>query len=88
MNIDEVTKGILSGIFIGILLMYSFRPQVPYPQWMLQPYENPWMFLILIMVVVLLLAWDLRTGGLAFLIVATLIMEYYALGKRQEEKTS
>ena len=82
MSIDDVTKGILSGIFIGILVMYSFQPQVPYPQWMLQPYENPWMFLVLIFLVVLLLAWDLRTGGLAFLIVATLVMDYYALGTR------
>lgn len=83
MNIDDVTKGLATGLLIGILLTYSFRPKVPYPAWMLQPYEHPWLFIVLMLVVIALAAWDAKVGGLAFLVVATLLADYYVFGRRQ-----
>lgn len=82
MNIDDVTKGLVSGILIAVLLLYSFRPQVPYPLWMLQIYEHPWMFLVLILSALLLTTWDVRNGSLMCLVVAAFIVDYYTLGKR------
>lgn len=82
MDIDDVVKGLITGILVGFLVIYSLRPQVPYPEWVLKTYEHPWIFTILISMVVILAAWDARAGGVMLLIVATLLMDYYFLGTR------
>lgn len=82
MNVDDVVKGLVTGMLVAFMVLYSLRPQTPYPEWVLNTYEHPWIFIILVCMVVLLSAWDARAGAIMFLIVATLLMDYYFLGTR------
>lgn len=82
MDMSDVVKGFLTGILISIIIIYSLRPKVPYPKWMLATYEHPWAFLVSIGIAFWLLVWDRVVGALSFIVVATLIIDYHMFGKR------
>ena len=82
MNIDDVIKGLVTGLLVGFMVMYSLRPQVPYPEWVLRTYEHPWIFIILIGLVVVMSAWDVHAAAVLSIIVVALLLDYYFLGTR------
>lgn len=82
MNVDDIVKGLVTGVLLGFMVLYSLRPQNPYPDWVLQTYEHPWIFIILVGSVIILSAWEGRAGAIMLIIVATLLMDYYFLGTR------
>lgn len=82
MEFDDIAKGIVAGLLVGFLVIYSLRPQMPYPEWVLQTYEHPWIFVLLVSATLVLACWDAKVGALLALVVATLFVDYYTLGKR------
>lgn len=85
MNADDIIKGLVTGVLVGFMVLYSLRPQTPYPEWVLQTYEHPWIFIVLLCTVAVVSAWELRAGAVLFIIVATLLIDYYFLGTRSLE---
>jgi len=81
----DAFKGILTGMLIGILIFYSLRPSIPYPYWMLTPYEHPWMFILLLVLIVYLLMWDQVIGVMFLLVVGALLLDLYLLGTKHIE---
>ena len=48
--IKNLFKGIITGILSGYLLMYGLRPSVAYPDFILEPLEHNWLFIILFII--------------------------------------
>jgi len=79
MNLDNhiiILKGLLTGVITGYLLVYGLRPAVQYPDFILDFFENKWVFLILLLVIYYTTIWDLKLGLLLFLSAIALIFDY------------
>jgi hypothetical protein len=75
-NLDAVQilfKGVLSGVLIVFLLLYGLRPAVMYPDSILEIIDNPWVFLVLLIINYYIFLWD-DTLGLLFLLTLIAIM--------------
>lgn len=83
--IEDVLRGVITGLLTAFVVIYSLRPKVPYPKWVLISYEHPWMFLVAIGVAAWAISWDRIIGSLLFIIVLTLILDFHMLGKRTIE---
>jgi hypothetical protein len=88
MTIDDVTKGLVTGLLAGIVILYSFRPTVAYPEWVIRTYEHPWVFVLLIAFSFLLMQWDIRAGALALIATTSLLFDYVTLAKRSLQPKS
>jgi hypothetical protein len=74
-NIEDVLKGILSGIFVSYLIILGMRPAAIYPDNILDIIDNPWIFLLLFILNYYVLMWDTTIGMLLFLTLIALILD-------------
>jgi len=74
-------KYIIIGILTGYLLIYGLRPSVPYPEAILEFYENFWLLIILIIFNFYIYIWDKTIGVLLFLSIIALIMDMIQFSK-------
>ncbi len=68
-------KGIITGILSAYLLMYGLRPSVAYPDFVLEPLEHNWMFIILFIINYYMFLWDLNVATLMLLCIFALIFD-------------
>jgi len=73
---EFILKGLLAGILAGYLILYGLRPAVPYPEIILEIFDNKWMFLILLILNYYAFIWDYNLGALLLLCVITLMFDY------------
>ena len=71
-----ILKGLLAGILSAYLIIYGLLPSVPYPEFILDFFENKWMFLILLIINYYIFIWDYRCGVLLLLSILALIFDY------------
>lgn len=74
-NIEDVFKGILSGVFVSYLIILGMRPAAIYPDNILDIIDNPWIFLLLFILNYYVLMWDITIGMLFFLTLIALILD-------------
>ena len=55
---EYILKGVIAGILAGYLIIYGLRPAVPYPEIILEIFDNKWMFLILVILNYYAFIWD------------------------------
>ena len=63
------------GILSAYLLIYGLRPSIPYPDIILEVYENTWLLLILIIINFYVYIWDGKIGVLLALSIIALIFD-------------
>ena len=73
--IEDIFKGILTGLFASYLIILGMRPAAIYPDNILDIIDNPWIFLILFIINYYVLYWDLTIGLLLFLTLIALILD-------------
>lgn len=74
-NIDILLRGLLSGFFIAYLLILGLRPAVMYPDNILDIIDNPWIFLVLLIINYYIYLWDDTIGILMFLTLVALLLD-------------
>ena len=74
-NIEDVFKGILTGVFVSYLIILGMRPAAIYPDNILDIIDNPWIFLLLFILNYYVLMWDITIGLLFFLTLIALILD-------------
>lgn len=74
-HIEDVLKGILSGVFVSYLIILGMRPAAIYPDNILDIIDNPWIFLLLFILNYYVLMWDITIGMLLFLTLIALILD-------------
>ena len=75
MSINLFIKYIIIGILSAYLLIYGLRPAVPYPEYILEFYENFWLLLILVIFNFYVYLWDRTIGLLLCLSIFALIFD-------------
>lgn len=80
-TVMKMLEGILIGAIGGLVILYGLRPTEAYPAWMLIPYDHPWVFLVLLLVIVYIGAYHRLIGGLLFLLVASLYVDLVLFGR-------
>ena len=73
--IEDIFKGILTGVLASYLIILGMRPAAIYPDNILDIIDNPWIFLILFIINYYVLYWDLTIGLLMFLTLIALILD-------------
>ena len=66
---------LIIGILSAYLLIYGLRPSVPYPESILEFYENFWLLLILVIINFYVYLWDRTIGLLLCLSIIALIFD-------------
>jgi hypothetical protein len=74
-------KYLLIGIFSGYLIIYGLRPSIPYPETILELYDNIWLLLILIIINLYVYIWDKILGVLMCLSIIALIFDMIQFAK-------
>ena len=75
MNIILFLRYLIIGFLSAYLLIYGLRPSVPYPDAIIEFYENFWLLLLLIIVNFYLYLWDKKIGLLLCLSIVALIFD-------------
>ena len=75
MDFSIIIKYIFIGILSAYLLIYGLRPSVPYPDSILELYDNTWLLLLLIIINFYVYLWDSKVGILLCLSVIALIFD-------------
>ena len=75
-------KYLIMGILSGYLLVYGLRPSVPYPEFILEPFEHNWLFIIVLILNYYVFLWDTKIGYLVLLSVIALICDYILFAKK------
>jgi hypothetical protein len=73
--IINIFKGIITGFLIAYLIILGLRPAALYPDNILDVIDNPWIFVILIIVNFYVIQWDFTIGLLLLLSIIALILD-------------
>ena len=73
--VNNIIKGFLMGFLIAYLIIYGLRPSAQYPDNILDILDNPWIFIILILLNIYIIQWDLTIGLLLLLSIISLILD-------------
>ena len=73
--LNTVLKGIISGFLIAYLIMLGLRPSAEYPDNILEIIDNPWIFIVLILVNFYAIQWDMTIGLLLLLSIIALLLD-------------
>lgn len=75
MEIIFFLKYVIIGFLTAYLLIYGLRPVVPYPEFILEFYENFWILIILIFINLYIYIWDKKIGVLLGLSIVALVID-------------
>lgn len=84
--IENILKGLTSGILSFYIIIYALRPAVPYPELILEIFENKWLILILLLINYYLYIWDNISGVLLLLSILSLIFDYIVFTEKGFKK--
>lgn len=79
--VDQALRGFLIGVLIALIVFYVLRPHEPYPRWVLTPFDQPWMLVVLVGVVALVFLWDQRIALLMIVFGLGVGMDVNVYGK-------
>lgn len=74
--LEVILKGLITGLLSAYLVLYGLRPAVPYPEIILELFENLWMFIILLILNYYTFVWDYTIGTILLLCILALIFDY------------
>lgn len=82
----DIVQGLAIGVFAAISIIYTFQTRVAYPSWMLQVYDKPWLFLILILIGTALFYHHHALGALLLLLVGAVWMDGLIFARPLQKK--
>ena len=81
MDLAEIIYGTTLGFLAGFVLFYTFKPSQPYPKFLMDLFQYPWIFLFIILGILYIFYKDLRLGALLLLIFMMVLLDSYFLGR-------
>lgn len=76
---------LIMGILSGYLLIYGLRPSVSYPDFILEPFQHNWLFLIIFLINYYLFIFNIKIGFLMLLAVIALIFDFLIFAKKNND---
>ena len=86
MIIESFINYLLIGFICGYLLIYGLRPAMPYPEFILEPFEHNWLFIIMLIINYYFFTIDIKLGYLMLLTIIALIFDYLIFTKKGKNK--
>lgn len=83
----DLIAGFIAGFISVFLVIYAFQPNRPYPSWMLEPVDQPWIFILILLVIIFIFRWDYLIGILLILFVLAIIFDIVVLTKSEIDET-
>lgn len=77
----ELLQGLLLGFLSGFLIFYTFQPNQSYPMFITNLSNQPWVFIILFLLVWVLLYVDHRIALLLLIILIMIVIDIEFLGR-------
>lgn len=84
--LELILKGAITGVLCAYLVLFGLRPAVPYPEFILELFENLWMFIILLIANYYILIWDYTIGAILLLCILALIFDFVVFTNKGFEK--
>ena len=85
--VHDTAAGLLAGLLSVFLVVYAFQPNRPYPSWVLEPAESPWIFIVIFVAIWFLFKWDYLVGILAILCVLAVVLDLMLFARFAPSKT-
>ena len=79
---NYILKGGITGILVAYVIIYALRPSVPYPDFIIEIFENYFMFIILLLINFYIFLWDKLIGTLFFVCILSLVFDYFIFIKK------
>ena len=76
-SLENIFKGVITGILCAYIIIYALRPSVPYPDFIIEIFENYFIFIILFIIDFYLFSWNNLIGILFLIFIISLIFDYY-----------
>jgi len=73
----SILKGVISGFLIAYLIVLGLRPAAEYPDNLLEIIDNPWIFVVLVLINFYVMQWDTTIGLLMLLSIIALILDIF-----------
>ena len=71
----SILKGVISGFLIAYLIVLGLRPAAEYPDNLLEIIDNPWIFVVLVLINFYVMQWDTTIGLLMLLSIIALMLD-------------
>lgn len=84
--LELILKGSITGVLCAYLILFGLRPAVPYPEFILELFENLWMFIILLIINYYVFLWDYRIGAILLLCILALIFDFVVFTNKGFQK--
>lgn len=81
MNAAEIIYGLTLGFLAGFFLLYTFKPNEPYPRFIIDLFQYPWVFIFILIAIIYIFYKDIRIGVMLSLIVTMILLDSYFLGR-------
>lgn len=81
MNAAEIIYGLTLGFLAGFFLLYTFKPNEPYPRFIIDLFQYPWVFIFIFIAIIYIFYKDIRIGVMLSLIVTMILLDSYFLGR-------
>ena len=82
-----IFKGTITGVLCAYLMLFGLRPAVPYPEFILELFENLWMFIILLIINYYVFIWDYNIGAILLLCILALIFDFVVFTNKGFQKS-
>lgn len=81
MDLTEIIYGISLGFLAGFFLLYTFKPSQPYPKFIVDLFQYPWVFIFIFIGIIYVFYKDIRIGVMLSLITLMIVLDSYFLGR-------
>lgn len=77
----DIIFGLAIGAMAAVCFIYVFRSKYSYPRWMLQSFENPWVFIVLFTLALFLMIYDQKIASLLLILTLALFVDMFIFAK-------
>jgi hypothetical protein len=83
----DIFEGLVIGAFAAISIIYTFQTRIPYPTWILQAYDKPWLFVLLLTIAIIMFSQSPIIGSLIILLLGAVWMDGLLFARSTEKPT-
>lgn len=84
----SLIEALLVGAFAAISVVYTFQTRIPYPVWIVQAYDKPWIFVLLFCLAIVIGSWSMKISVMTILLLCALWLDGVIFLRNYDEDKS